>query len=326
MYFFIRKMLILLLCISAGQAQQFSLRTSIHGYESGMTVAPGIYKTYINGFLCFRKLTSTPIFNPRHESALYAWLLAKSLTPRYIVVQATAYPTAMTSSYLETYHPGEFFNLKLNGWNWLRSIGSNAEEPHAFSLLVGNFAFLGYREQIGDGKERIRQSGSGMAGLLLTTGQWHIQDNIRINDRWWQAEIILTGLLNEPHVRKMLWNFRAGVKVHDNPLLQDVVLISLFRDHTNWRGWNWSLDRNSVINYEAQFPLKRNWRHGYVLLRQYLTYGKKWPLTIAQRQMAVRISGGILWEVVRKYNHDQRYFETSDQRQIIWIVQPGVEF
>ncbi|MBN2010181.1 hypothetical protein JW960_12620 [candidate division KSB1 bacterium] len=326
MFRFIRILYILLCFTSASYAQQLSLRTSVRGYESGMTMSAGLYKAYINGFFCFRKLNSTPIFHPKHESALYRWLILKSLTPHYIVVQATAYPTAMSSSYLETYHVDRYRQIELNGWNWLHSLSGNAEEPHAFSILLGNFAFMGYRESLENGTTRLRQSGSGMAGFLITTGPWHILDNIRIDDRWWQAELILTGLLNEERVRNMQWNFRAGIKWHDHPLLKDVILISLFRDYTDWRGWTWSLMRNSTFNYEAQFPLRLDGRRGRFSNRQLLTFAKKIPFTIGHRNVAFRFGGGVLLEVVRKYDHEMREFELQNQRQLIWLIQPGVEF
>ncbi len=313
-------------CISVVYSQQISFNQNIRGYETGLTLSMGLYKSYLNSYICLQKLSNTPIFSPQREKSLYQWLVLRSLIPRYLVVQGTAYPTAMTSSYLETYHSKEFDTLELNGWNWLRSIGGGAEEPHAFSVLLGNFAFLGYREQTADGHSRLRQSGSGMAGFLVSAGPWHILDNIRIDDRWWQAELIMTGLLNEKRARKIQWNFRCGVKFHQNPFVQDVVLISLFRDHTDWQVRHWSFSKNTVFTYVAHFPVRRDWRKGRLFVRQLLTVGKKYPFTLLGRHVAARLSGGVLAEVVRKYDHEAREFELHNRTQLIWLIQPGIEF
>ena len=329
--FTVRRFTIIFCCLlnvvgSRLHAQRLGLHTNVKGYEFGTTITAGLYKSYVSSYLCLRKLAATPIFHPKNEHALYSWLLLRTLAPRYIVLQGTLYPTATLSSYLETFHPKTYQRFEWKGWNCLHSLSGETEEPGAVSLLVGNVAYLGYRETLADGRKRLRQSGSGMAGLLFSGGQFHILDNIRINDWWWQAELVMTGLLNEKNVRKIQWNFRLGIKNHSNMFVQDVMMLSVFRDQTDWRVRHWSFSKNAVFRYEMFMPLRRDFRQGRFFSRQMLLYGKKFPFVLWNRRMAVRLAGGMLAEIIRSYNHEQRRFQPGRELRIIYLIQPGVEF
>jgi hypothetical protein len=208
----------------------------------------------------------------------------------------------------------------------LLSAGSGAEEPYALSLLLGNLAFFGSREKIVREKSRIKQLGSAMAGFLISTGHWHIYDNIRIDDRWWQTELILTGNLKEPNIRKILWNFRIGAKIHGNKFVPDVVLLAFQRNHTEWHYRGISLLRSSVIRYEAHFPIGPESGRSPFAIRQLFTYGKKIPFKLSGRFIALRLGGGVLWEWVRRYDHEKRIFRPEETSHLLWMIQPSVEF
>lgn len=313
--------------ISPSQSQTFNFRTPIKGFETGLTISIGAYKTYANGFINLQRRGTTPIFSPKDELPIYRWLLARLLMPRYLVLQATAYPLATTSSQLETFHPQEFNRFELLEMNLLRSIGTGPEEPYALSLLLGNFAFFGYKEKLNENQFRKKQSGSALAGFLFTTGHWHINDNIRIDDRWWQIELILTGNLKEPNKRNLDWNFRIGTKLNQNDFVPDVAIISLYRSHTAWRQVKFfSLVHNSRLQYEAHFHIGSEWRRSPFIVRQLFSYGKKIPFKLAGRFVALRVGGGVLWEWVRLYDHEHRFFELEETTQLIWLIQPSVEF
>lgn len=312
---------IFLLLQTCLRAQTFNYRKSIADYESGMTISFGAYQSYASSYIHFRHKGSTPIFHPQAESSIYRWLIARIVKPRYLVFQFTAYPLAIVSSQLETFHPKEFNRFEFMGMNLLRAIGSGPEEPYALSLLLGNLAFLGYQSRI-----KIKQSGSALAGFLITTGHWHIYDNIRINDRWWQIELILTGVLKETNKRKLTWNFRMGTKLHKNNLVTDVVVISLHRNHIQWHYQGFSLLRNSLFQYEAHFPVGREWKQSPFTIRQLISYSKIFPFRILGRFVAVRIGGGVLWEWIRLYDHKKRLFEPEQSTQLIWLIQPSIEF
>ncbi|MGQ9561448.1 MAG: hypothetical protein ACUVTG_04295 [Candidatus Oleimicrobiaceae bacterium] len=316
----------LLLASATAAAQGLSSRGSLAGFETGATAAPGAYKSYASVFLNTSRKDRTPVFLPGHEGRLYGHFVGNFLTPRYVLLQATLYPLAATSSFVETYHPRAFARCEVAGLNVLRALGSGTEEPYAISLLLGNLAFLGYHEQVDSATVRLRQAGSALAGLLFSGGNWHIHDNICIKDPWWQVELILTGTSRRQHVDKMSWNFRLGVKVHTSTLVPDVVALTVFRDHTRWDRRSLSLLQNSRVQYEAHFPFRQSWQRSPFTVRQLFTYGKKFPLRLLRRAAAVRIGGGLLWEWVRRYDHQVRAFAPRETSQLLWLIQPSLEF
>jgi len=306
--------------------QSINFSNPIRGYETRTTLSFGLYKMYASSYIYLQKKGSTPIFNLQKESTIYKWLLIRMLFPRYLAIQATAHPLAMVSSSLETHNPDDFRKFEYKGWNILRAIGSGPEEPYAFSVLCGNFTFFGYRESVGNNETALRPAGSALAGFLVSFGYRHILDNIRLNDRWWQIEVILTGNYKKKNDSKIQWNFRVGAKFHEHKIVNDVVVLSLYRSHTEWKYNGFSLFRNSVFQYEAHFPINRNWRKSRFSVRQLLTCGKKFPFRLWNRFFAVRIGGGLLWECVRKYDHANRNFYPNNKSQLIWLIQPSVEF
>ena len=305
-------------------AQTLNFNSSIASYETGMTISAGAYQSYINSYIHLKRKGSTPILKPQ-ESLIYRYLIGRLTKPGYLLFQASAYPLAALSSQLETFHPHEFNRFKLMGWNILRSVGAGPEEPYALSVLLGNLAFFGFKEET-DGKIKMRQLGAAMAGIVITTGHLHLYENIRIDDRWWQTELILTGNLKEPNMRKIFWNFRIGTKFHKNKMAPDVIVLALQRNHTDWHYRGVSFLRSSIIRYEAHFPIGDEWRGSPFTIRQLLTYGKKIPFKIFGRFMAVRLGGGVLWEWIRKYDHQKRMFEPKETSHLVWLMQPSLEF
>ncbi|MBC7186617.1 MAG: hypothetical protein H5U38_06245 [Calditrichaeota bacterium] len=265
------------------------------------------------------------MFLTGNEGRIYAYLGRRLFSPKYLLVQATLYPLATLSSYVETYHPRQFDRLEVAGFNVLRSLGSGSEEPYALSLLVGNIAFLGYYEPT-EGTARVRQAGSALAGLLLSTGHWHIHDNIRVADRWWQVELILTGTSSRPGVEELEWNFRGGVKLHSNQLAPDVVAFTLFRDDVQWQARGFSLLANSQIEYEAHLPLGDQDQAMPFVVRHLFRYGKKFPLRLWGKQVVPQLGGGVLWEWVRSYDREARHFQPKGAGQWVWLVQPTISF
>jgi hypothetical protein len=306
-------------------AQSWSTTGRVVGFETGATISLGAYKAYASAFVNLARRQGTPVFLTGNEGRIYAYLGRRLLSPKYLVVQATLYPLATLSSYAETYHPRQFDRLEVAGFNVLRSLGSGSEEPYALSLLVGNIAFLGYYEHA-EGSVRVRQAGSALAGLLLSTGHWHIHDNIRVNDRWWQAELILKGTSSRPGLEKLEWNFRGGVKLHGNHLAPDAVAFALFRDDVHWQARGFSLLANSQIAYEVRFPLDEQDQAMPFVVRHLFRYGKKFPLRMGGKRMVPQLGGGVLWEWVRSYDRQARRFQPHGAGQWVWLIQPTVSF
>jgi len=307
-------------------AQTLNTRARIVGLETGATLSLGAYKSYASAFVNTARRGGTPVFLPGQEGRIYAYFAKRFLAPRHVVLQATLYPLAALSSHMETHHPQQFQRLEVAGFNVLRSLGSGPEEPYALSLLVGNLAFLGYFQPIDSGTVRVRQAGSALAGVLISTGHWHIHDNIRVDDRWWQVELILTGFSFRPQVDELTWDFRLGCKFHRTALAPDVVALSLFRSNTDWRLRGFSLSANSQFAYEAHMPLRRQQAGAPFLVRHLLSYGKKFPLRLMGKPLVPQLGGGILWEWVREYDRKARQFQPQGVGHWVWLIQPSISF
>ncbi|MDZ7337249.1 MAG: hypothetical protein ONB30_01775 [candidate division KSB1 bacterium] len=298
----------------------------VAGFEYGTTLSLGAYETYASAFVNLARKQSTPVFLPGQEAALYRYLGRRFFRPRYVLCQGTFYPLATLSSFMETYHRQQFDRLEACGFNVLRSLGSGTEEPYALSFLLGNLVFLGYYEPADSGKAKVKPAGSALAGLLISTGHRHIQDNIVVNERWWQVEFILTGTSRKARAHKLTWNFRAGLKSHSTELAPDVAVVSLYRDHTMWQGKGPLLLANSRMRYEGHFRWRHQERETPFAVRQLLAYGKKVPLHAIGRPVVVRLGGGVLWEWVRRYDRQVRAFMAAGEGHWVLLIQPSVEF
>jgi len=312
------------LCCSSmpGFGQSLAFHSNLAGYHLGGQVTFDIYKPFSSFYFHLKRLQAPVALRQGDETEIYAQLASRLLFPSYVLFQVTGYPLSALSSYLETNRYDDFRRFDVyQDLNLLRSIGSGFEEPYAFSLLLGNILFLAYSDSSG---KRLKQSGSALAGLLISTGKHQIYNNISLHDFWYQIELMLTGSLNEPQRRRIHWNFRIGAKLHDNPFFSDMFTLSVERSHTNWQRVPWSLLKNSVFKYQGHFPF--NFRDKTASASQVISYGKKLPITLFHRNMFLTLSLGIRWEKVRNYDHTRHHFEPYPNRQLVWLVQPNIEF
>lgn len=308
-------------CFALCQIAKFRARP--FGYSIGGQLSLNIYKTYVPFYVHLERNRKSTIWRKGNELEIYANLSQRLLFPRYLVVQFTVYPTASLSSFMETerYSDYQRFDLALN-INLIRSIGAGDEEPYAFSLLMGNILFLAYEDSI---SQKLKQSGSALAGLLFSTGGHQIYNNIYLHDLWYQLELILTGNLKEHRKRKLAWNFRFGIKVHQNDFFNNEMTMAIERDHSDSRAHPWSLSKNSVFKLNTHIPFGS--MNGKIALPRYLILvGKKLPITVMSRSIFATLSFGVRWERIRQFNHYLKEFEPFSSNQVTWLVQPNIEF
>ncbi|MDZ7261308.1 MAG: hypothetical protein ONB05_04290 [candidate division KSB1 bacterium] len=310
---------------SQGSAQTTAFSSNLRGYQLGGTLGLGAYQTYGSLYFNLQRYARLQVLSAEEEVRLYQRLLSQLPRPRYVLFQVTVYPLAGLSSSLETDYPEVFDKFRLFGTtNLLRSLGSGPEEPYALSLFLGNIAIFARPGPSESSKQR--QTGSAVAGFIISAGHWHILDNIRIVDRWFEAELKLKGSLNEPKQRRLTWDFRLGVKLHQNNLVHDVAVLSILRDQSDWDYKGWSLWRNSVFHYTGYVPIGPGKDGRPFMVRHLLSIGKKYPLRLAGRSVLLRLSLGILWEWVRLFDREIRQFQPAASTHQVWLIQPSVEF
>ena len=313
-----------LLCgASLTNSQSLAYHSTVKGFHVGGQITFDLYKPFASIFVNLKRYQKPLALQQGEEIDIYSRLGRKIFVPGYLLFQATGYPLSALSSYLETDHRTQFNKFTIyEDINLLRSFSSGFEEPYAFSLFAGNVLFLAYYDS---SQTKRKQSGSALAGFLISTGKHQIYNNIYLHDNWYQFELMLIGNLNEPQKRRASWNFRFGVKLHHNPLLRDMFTFSMERSHTDWSKTCLSLTRNSIFKYKAHFPIpgsKDRTRAAF----QLMTFGKKFPANVLDRKLFLVLSLGFRLEWVRNYERDSGQFDEHPARQLIWLIQPNIEF
>jgi len=324
-----KTILIILIIVSSFSFpyQNFCQSVAFHskplGYHVGGQLTFDIYKPYASIYLNMKRLQKPVALQKGEEGEIYLRLGRRLIFPSYLLFQVTGYPLSALSSYLETdyYNTYNRFNI-YSDLNILRSVGVGFEEPYAFSLFLGNVFFLAYRDSAAN---RLKQSGSALAGFLISTGKHQIYNNIYLHDSWYQIELMLVGNLNEQKRRKILWNFRIGAKFHQNEFLRDMFTLSIERSHTDWRSTGWSLVKNSIFKYQAHLPIPSS-EDKTPAASHLISYGKKFPINLFHRKVFLVLGFGMRWEWVRFYDHNLDRFDPDPKSQLIWLIQPNVEF
>ncbi|UCE07508.1 MAG: hypothetical protein JSW07_05585 [bacterium] len=314
---------ILLSSTLEGFSQSIAFHSKLFGFHIGGQLTFDIYKPFGSVFMNMRRLESPVALQKGEEIDIYSRLGRRLLFPSYLLLQASGYSLSALSSYLETDHLNHFNRFRIHEQiNLLRSIGVGFEEPYAFSLFLGNILFLSYYDS---SQTKRKQSGSALAGFLVSTGKHQIYNNIYLHDQWYQIELMLIGNLNEPQRRHVSWNFRIGAKFHQTKLLRNKFTLSIERSYTDWWGTGLSIFKNSVFNYQGHFPMPFT-ENKTPSASQLITYGKKFPTKLFKRKVFFVLSLGVRWEWVRFYDHDLNQFELDPSSQFIWLIQPNVEF
>lgn len=303
--------------------QSIAFHSKPLGYHVGGQMTFDLYKPFASIYFNMKRLQKPVALQKGAEEEIYFRLGQRLIFPSYLLFQITGYPLSALSSYLETDHYDSYeqFNI-FEDFNLLRSVGVGFEEPYAFSLFLGNILFLAYADSA---ENRLKQSGSALAGFLISSGRHQIYNNIYLYDNWYQIELMLIGNLAEPKRRKISWNFRLGAKLHQNEHLRDVFTLTIERSHTDWRSPSWTLAKNSIFKYQAHLPIPSS-KDSTPATSHLITYGKRVPLNLFQKKIFLVLGVGVRWEWVKLYHHDLNQFDPEPESQLIWLIQPNLEF
>lgn len=239
------------------------------------------------------------------EIDMYWALLPRSPVPRFIVLEASLNPMPCLGLLVRDRYRSFYDRSQLDrNTNLLRAVTAGFEEPWAASLFVGNvvnFDVLGSRDV----------QGKGYFGAVFSAGNWHIKDNVAVDDPWLEAELKLKGDRRSP-VKKLSWSFRVGVKLHSNADVVDAAFLGIRRSRVDYADAPWYV-ANSGIEYRFDAALDGT------PLRHYFLVDKKWPF----RKVAPSIALGVLWDKGRSYA-GRLAVDTPERVQI--LLRPNVEF
>lgn len=258
-------------------------------------------------------LTSKPIptITSDSEADIYRHLIEGSAIPRYMLFELSVYPMPALGTYLKTRQRGFYDQGRIGGGgiNLFESVTAGFQEPWAASLFFGNIAKL---ERTG---EKRSGSNMGYSGYLVSFGNEHIKNNVRVEDEWFELEWKIKGKRDYAD-EKMSWSFRAGGKYHNNINITDVVYFSAHRTnldmHAPFLGWL----KNSSLDLKIQFA-----QQGGKVVRQELVIGKKYP--VDGKSYSTTLDVGVVWEAPEEYSGVLRDRTTSKKTL---LIRPSIEF
>ena len=239
------------------------------------------------------------------EVDMYWALLPRSPVPRFLVLEVSVNP--MPCLGLGVYDRGRRFydDAQLDrNTNLLRAVTAGFEEPWAASLFLGNVVNF-------DVRDRKDIQGKGYFGIVLSAGNWHIKDNVLVDDPWLEAELKLKGDRRSP-VKKLSWSFRVGAKLHGNADIVDVLYLGIRRSRVDYEDAPWYI-ANSGVEYRIDLGLDGT------PLRQSFLVDKKWPL----RSVAPSIAVGVMWDRGQSY---RGALAVDTPERVQFLLRPNIEF
>lgn len=235
-------------------------------------------------------LTKEPIpyLGDASEMEIYSTLFAHSLTPRFLLLEASVMPLPLVGVALKEYASG-FYNSADIGRNQnvIQWLTAGFEEPYAFSLFLGDIV------RFSKPGECDLSSNKGYMGYLLSYSNQHIRNNVLIPDHSLEAEWKLKGERSYKDDR-LSWSFRIGAKVHENPNISNTFYVGFRRSDLDFRVNPIEFLRNSTFDVRWDLGAKRG-----DLLRQEYVLGKKFP--IKSWGVALKMDLGIIWEDPARY-------------------------
>jgi len=232
------------------------------------------------------------------ELSVYNNLFLNSLTPRFMLIEASVFPMPVLGTYLKNNHRGLYDSAGFgDDVNLIASITAGFQEPYSLSLFFGDIATFVKQGEARDGTNK------GYMGYLFTFANQHIRNNELIQDKSLEIEWKLKGEKNFSD-EKLSWSFRLGSKLHENSNIADAGYIGLRRSNLDFNSTMLSWLKNSSFDFRWDFAAKNG-----AILRQEYIIGKKMPLK--SHQVALVLDFGLIWQNYRSYSGNLRDMERN---------------
>jgi hypothetical protein len=258
-------------------------------------------------------LTDKPIPTIRSDSetVIYRDLIEGSLIPRYMLLEASAYPMPILGTYIKSHSPWLYQEGQISrtGVNLIESATAGFQEPWAMSAFFGNIANL---QRPGEDQQT---NNLGYTGYLISVGAQHIKDNQLIQDKWYELEWKVKGELNTRQ-EKLSWSFRVGGKFNANPDITDVTYFGIHRNNLDFNQPFLSWLKNSDVDMQFSFS-----QHGGQVVREELVVGKKYPFP--KQGFSLTLDMGFVWDSPDEYSGPLR---TATKSQLTLVLRPWIEF
>lgn len=268
---------------------------------------------YYSSIDLFISLTDKPIpdVGEKEEVEIYRDLLFSSYIPQFLLLEASVNPLPSLGVYLkdrnrDLYNRGEISP----SLNLIKAMTAGFEEPTALSVFFGNVVNF-----VTPGEDRL-YGNKGYMGYLFSMGNYHIKDNVLINDNWYEIEWKIKGDRKTPTSR-LNWSFRIGGKLHENTEIRNILYLSVRRSRIDYEASPVVILKNSGFEYTVDVSTKN-----YDVMRHYFFVDKKWPWK--RIGTAFSIALGFVWENDQKYSGSLKEKEKREDFQI--ILRPNISF
>lgn len=256
------------------------------------------------------------------EAKIYKHLLTSSLVPQYAILEASVNPMPIAGVVMRQDFNDLYQHAKVGGesFNLIRAATRGFQEPYAVSLFLGKVAhydpFNRDEEERKVNKKSGLQSSLGYFGYLFSYGSYHIKDNELFRDNWGEVEWKLKGDQIFT-LKKLNWDYKIGLKVHDNVDISNVAFIGIKRNRLDYVASAWDFMANSGFEYRIDFKLTN-----LKPVRQYFEVNKKWPVKTAA---AFTLALGFTWESESLYSGPLlANYPGGETFQI--LLRPNIEF
>lgn len=245
------------------------------------------------------------------EGEVYARLLANSLRPRVLLLEASVYPMPVLGTWLRKQHPGLYEDAWVAGHdiNLIQVLTAGFQEPWAVSAFIGN------QMRFSRQGEPELDTNRGYMGYLVSAGKKHIKDNVLIDDDWLEFEWKMKGerRFSGEHLS---WSFRLGTKFHRMPDIADTIYVGIGRSNLQFGGPLLSWLDNSRVNLMTEFT-----NDSLTFARQELLFAKKYPM--ASCDCALELGLGLVYERAVKYTGT---LADPERNAMTLMVRPNIEF
>lgn len=257
-------------------------------------------------------LTDAPIpdVGETDELKVYKGLFLNSLSPRFMLIEASVFPMPVLGTYLKTNHLSFYDSASVGeDLNLISVVTAGFQEPYSLSLFFGDIATF-----VKPGEKR-NDNNKGYMGYLFTVADKHIKNNVLISDKSLEIEWKTKGEKNFTD-EKLSWSFRLGAKLHENKEIADSLYIGLRRSNLdfNYRILSWL--RNSTYDFRWDFSSKNG-----EMLRQEYIIGKKIPFK--DYKFAMKLDFGLIWQNFRAYSGELR---DMDRNEFQVVLRPNFQF
>ena len=244
------------------------------------------------------------------EEEVYRRLLANTLNPTLLLLEASIYPMPFLGTQLRQHAAAPYESDRQNR-HIIPALTTGFQEPWALSAFIGNDMLF-----IRPG-QAIKETNRGYMGYLFSFGKKHIADNRLIDDDWYELEWKMKGerIFAED---RLAWSFRFGARQHRNPNIKSTLYYGVSRSNLDFNAPLLSWLQNTKVNLTTEF-IRDTGRFS----RQEIIFGKKIPIQRGRWIAAWQIETGLIYEKQAKYLGE---LSQEIKTRATFILRPNIEF